>query len=82
MKKILKATTNRLIIVSLLILLQILWMSMAFVWLAAYSRRISIGLNLLSLVVVIYIINRKDNPAIKLAWVVLILIFPLLGGLL
>ena len=82
MKRILKATTNRLIIVSLLILLQIVWMSMAFVWLAAYSRWIYMGLNLLSLLVVIYIINRKDNPAIKLAWVALILLFPLLGGLL
>ena len=82
MKRILKATTNRLIIVSLLILLQILWMTLVFLRLAAYSRGISIALNLLSLLVVIYIINRKDNPAVKLAWVALILMFPMLGGLL
>ena len=82
MKRILKATTNRLIIVSLLILFQILWMTLVFLRLAAYSRGISIGLNILSLLVVIYIINRKDNPAVKLAWVFLILLFPMLGGIL
>ena len=36
--------------------------------------------TILSLVVVIYIINKPDNPAYKLAWVVPILLFPIFGG--
>lgn len=35
---------------------------------------------LVSDTVVVYIINKKENPAYKLAWVVLVLAFPLIGG--
>lgn len=36
---------------------------------------------LLSLLVVIYIINEKSNPGYKIAWIVPILLFPILGGI-
>lgn len=35
---------------------------------------------LLSGTVVFYLINKNDNPAYKLAWIVLVLAFPLIGG--
>lgn len=37
---------------------------------------------LLSAIVVLYIVNKQDNPAYKLAWIILVLTFPLVGGLL
>lgn len=38
-------------------------------------------LNLLSVLVVLHIIARSDNPTYKLAWIVPIMVFPLFGGL-
>ena len=42
-----------------------------------YWRVFALGL---SAFVVLYIINKKDNPAYKLAWVVLVMTVPLIGG--
>ncbi|HHU32659.1 MAG TPA: cardiolipin synthase [Clostridia bacterium] len=36
---------------------------------------------LLSLVVVLWIINNRDKPAYKIAWIIPILLFPIFGGL-
>lgn len=38
------------------------------------------GALLLSIGVVLYIVNKQDNPAYKLAWIVLVLSAPLIGG--
>lgn len=38
-------------------------------------------LVLLSVVIVIYLINRNDNPSYKLSWAIFILVIPLIGGL-
>ncbi len=38
-------------------------------------------LVLLSVVIVIYLINRNDNPSYKLSWAIFILSVPLIGGL-
>ncbi len=43
----------------------------------AYWRSASL---LLSVFVVIYIVNKQDNPAYKLAWCVLVMAVPLVGG--
>ena len=42
-----------------------------------YWRALSVAL---SVFVVIYIVNKQDNPAYKLAWCVLVLLVPLVGG--
>ena len=36
----------------------------------------------LSLVLALVIVNRRENPTIKISWLVLILVFPVFGGLL
>ncbi len=82
MRKIFKYLTHRMAIVSLLILLQIGWVAFLFIRFTSYSRMISVAFRILSLLVVLYIIRRYDNPAVKLAWIVVILLFPLFGGLL
>lgn len=35
--------------------------------------------EVLAIIVVIYIVNRRDNPSYKIAWIVFILIFPIFG---
>lgn len=69
-------------VVSFLILLQIVWIAIMFFRFTSYSQYISIGLKVLSVLVVIGIMNRSDNPAVKLVWIIVILLVPLFGGLL
>lgn len=78
----LKVLLRRLVIVGVVIVLQIAWL----IWLAQvigeHSKFIEWGLQLVSVAVVIYIVNKEENPAYKLAWTIPILIFPIFGGLL
>lgn len=37
--------------------------------------------TILSLVIVVWIVRKDDNPSYKIPWIILILIFPLFGGL-
>ena len=80
--KLLKVLLRRLVVVSVVIVLQILWL----IWLAQiigeHSKPIEWCLQLVSIAVVVYIVNKEENPAYKLAWTIPILIFPIFGGLL
>ena len=81
MNKILKFLFSRMVIVGFLILLQLvtliyaIWeLSESFVYLYVFFIAISV-------VVVIYIVSRNDNPSYKLAWTILVLLVPVFGGL-
>ncbi len=82
MKIFSKIVFSRVAIIFLLLLLQLgvlfSWLS----WLESYSIWISIFLDFFSAVLVIYIVNKDENPAFKITWMVLILIFPVFGALL
>ncbi|MDR3343239.1 MAG: cardiolipin synthase [Treponema sp.] len=43
-------------------------------------RNVSLALNTLSIVVCLYIYNKKEKSAYKLTWIFLILMFPIFGG--
>lgn len=81
MKKLINILLSRLVIVGILIVLQVVWLLVAFFHLSNYSIFIRIFFTILSIMVALWIINKKDNPAYKLAWIVPILLMPLLGGL-
>lgn len=81
MKKLLKFLFSRMAIVGMLILLQLcvlfyaIWdLSESFVYLYVLFIAISI-------VVVIYIVSKNDNPSYKLAWTIPVLLVPVFGGL-
>ncbi len=76
-----KLALNRVVIVGVLILLQAIWLFASLTKLAAYFPFFSTILSLLSLVAVIAIVNTQDNPAYKIAYIIMILVFPLLGGM-
>ena len=80
--KLLKLFFSRVVIVGLLIIIQVVWFLLFFLELLEYSTWVNMFLTFISLVAVLYIINRPDNPAYKLAWAIAILTFPVLGGLL
>jgi cardiolipin synthase len=47
-----------------------------------YSRYAGWALNVVSVAVCVYIINKKEKAAYKLTWIFLIMLFPIFGGML
>lgn len=82
LKKLVSILTSKMAFVAYLILLQLLFLLSVVSILSAYSRFINHILNLLSIFMVIYIMNKDENPSYKLAWIVVIMLVPIFGGLL
>ena len=81
MRKLLKAMFSQLVIVSILLILQVAVLFWFIFSLSDYVVYIDLALKLVSLIVVIFITNHHTNPMYKLAWVIPILLFPIIGGL-
>ncbi|MFV0528904.1 MAG: cardiolipin synthase [Lachnospiraceae bacterium] len=79
MRKIARIVFGRMLYVILALLLQFIWLFAFFVFLDRTSTGVSIAMRALSILIVLWIINRKINPSYKLAWTVVILIFPIFG---
>ncbi len=80
-KKLLKKIFSQVVLVGFLLLLQILVLVIGIWKLSRYFAYIYAGLSLLSLVVLVRIMNKKDNPSYKLAWAIPIALVPVFGGL-
>lgn len=65
-----------------LILLQLLWFASFFTRLANYFAWAQAGLSFLAVAVYLFIISSDDNPSYQIAWITVIAVMPLLGGLL
>lgn len=81
-KKIDNVTKNsigRLIIVSIILLLQIVWLFVLLFNFKQSSIWISTAFNILAILTVLEIVNKHTNAAFKLPWVILILISPIAG---
>ena len=74
-----KLLFQRVVAVSLGILLQIIFVLVGVVWLRDYRWWMRTALSVLSWVAVIKIICGRNNPSYKIAWIVLILAFPVAG---
>ena len=53
----------------------------AFSWLSDHVFFVYGGFTLLSTVVVIYVLNKRQNASYQLAWIIPILVFPVFGAL-
>lgn len=72
---------SKVVIVGFLILIQVTFLVSMTMLLGEYYVYVQIACTVISMAVVLYIINKPDNPAYKLAWVVPILLFPIFGGI-
>lgn len=81
LKKIFKLIFTRVFFVSLGILLQIIWWMVVFFYMTSVSSFVSGFVKALSIVVVLWLVNKKINPSYKLAWTLLMLSVPVLGVL-
>jgi len=70
---------SRIVLVSVFILLQVGIMLLSVFWLSEYRQWIHRLLTLLSVATVIYLIYDRTNSSYKIAWIILILAFPVAG---
>ena len=79
MKKIIELISSRLFVTIAAVLLQLIWI-FAMLWgLGAFSGHVLTVLNALSVIMVLWVVNKRINPSYKLAWTILILAFPVFG---
>lgn len=78
-KSSVKNSVGRLIFVLLSVIIQVTWIALLFIKLNDYSTWISLSSSLLALLVVLRIYVKNTNAAFKMPWIILILVFPVLG---
>ncbi len=82
MRKLLKFLTNRFVIVSVLILVQIGVLLLSVFELSKHYAIISAFFWVLSLALTLVLINKNSNPSSKIPWIVIIGLVPLFGVML
>lgn len=78
-KKVFKVIFGRTTIALIALCFQLAILYVSYKFYERYIGYIFTGFVLLSAGIVIYIINAKQNPAFKLAWIVPVLVFPFFG---
>ncbi len=78
-KKVNKLLYSRLVLVSVFILLQVGVMLVTVFWLSEYRQWVHALLTVLSIVTIVYLIHDRTNSSYKIAWIILILAFPVVG---
>ena len=71
---------NRITITVVLVALQVAWLLWAFFSLTTGRVWVNVGLQLLSLLMMLYLVRKDENSAYKIGWIVLMGVLPLLGG--
>lgn len=74
-----KNSVGRLVFAGISVLIQIAWLLFLIIKLNRYSTWISIFTSVLALVMVLRIYGKHSNAAMKMPWIMIILVFPLMG---
>ena len=74
-----KNSVGRLVFVALAVIIQAAWIIFMVMKLQKYSVLISTLLSIVALLVVLRIYGKHTNSAFKMPWIMLILVFPLMG---
>ncbi|WP_087065659.1 cardiolipin synthase [Intestinibacillus massiliensis] len=72
---------DRLLIGGILLILQMVLMVLCITFLSSKWFVLYRVFEVLSIIMVIWLIRKYDNPAYKIAWIIVILLFPLFGGI-
>lgn len=81
MKKVLNLLFSRMVITGLCIAFQVITLIVMLLMFNDYFVYFYSICTILSFIVILWILNNRDNPAYKIAWIVPIMIFPIFGGL-
>ena len=72
---------GRILMIIALLIIQIAILGFTFMWLSEYFPYIYGVFTILTAILVIYILNKNENPSFKLAWIVLFVVSPVFGAL-
>ncbi|WP_124058315.1 cardiolipin synthase [Vaginisenegalia massiliensis] len=75
-------STGRLVALGLILLVQVIWLVIIFSNIVDYSVWINIVFVSFSFLMILYLINKGENPAYQLSWIILVALLPIFGGLL
>ena len=78
-KKSVPNSISRMAFVALSVFLQVLWIIALVVRVNEYYAEISILTSVICFVVVLYLYGKDGNTALKMPWIMLILVFPVWG---
>lgn len=78
-KKEVKNSVGRMVFVVLAVLVQVAWLLVLLLKLENYSVWISLATSIIALLVVLRLYGKHTNAAFKMPWMILILVFPLMG---
>ena len=79
MKKIKKLLMGRTMIVAMAILIQLLWLLSLLNGVMAKYSYVDTIVQLIAVIVVLVIVNKRSNPSYKIAWSFVILSIPIVG---
>ncbi len=80
MKRLLRLILSRTTFILLLLLLQIAFFFVTVNFISRFQYIHTI-LYIITIIIVMYLIHKEENPIYKLTWIIPIMIFPLFGGL-
>ena len=78
-QKLSKSIINRNFIIVFLLILQIILLGIIFFMLAKYIHYIYIFNFLITLITVVYIVNRQESPEFKIVWIAFMCLLPIFG---
>ena len=79
MKKFLSKLFGRLVLTTIIILIQFGWIAFTLYEAGEVSPWFSLGLRVISLVIALYVVYKDSRPHNKLSWIFLILLVPFIG---
>lgn len=82
LRPLFKLVFSRFMFTIIMVLVQIVTLFAGFTWLSGNMHFVLTAASILGGVLIIYIINKEDNPAFKMAWILPICILPVFGALL
>ena len=81
-KKLINLLFSKMMVVGYIILIELVLLFFGLSFISSISQPLNIAFKIISILMVIYVYNRNDNPSYKLAWISIILIVPQIGGVL
>ena len=72
---------NRITITLLLILVQVAWIASLYLRLTEYAAWLNSVMVVISVLIILFLVRKDENPAYTIAWMALIGIMPVFGGL-
>ena len=74
-----RAIFSRLGLMLAMLLVQFLFMFMLFFWLEEYAATIQSAVYIFSLIMVLFLLNSRHDPTAKITWLIIIMLFPVMG---